>query len=137
MPYKNPEDAKAWRHANRVRLKSYLYEWRKKNKDKLNAITETYRKKNPEKQRQWNLKWVQRYPWKNNCKNIFRRLKVNQQTPKWANKEAIVTFYKNCPKGYHVDHIIPLNGKNVSGLHTLENLQYLSATENLRKGNKF
>ena len=49
----------------------------------------------------------------------------------------IQEFYRNCPKGFHVDHIIPLNGKNVSGLHTISNLQYLPATENLRKYNKF
>ena len=55
----------------------------------------------------------------------------------YDDKEEIAEFYRNCPEGYHVDHIIPLNGKNVSGLHTIINLQYLPATENLRKSNKF
>lgn len=57
--------------------------------------------------------------------------------PPWANKEAIKQFYRNCPAGYHVDHIIPLRGRKVSGLHVMENLQYLLAKENLSKGNKF
>lgn len=66
-----------------------------------------------------------------------RKGRVRLATPKWADIESIVEFYRNCPKGYHVDHIIPINGKNVSGLHVLSNLQYLPALENMSKGNSF
>lgn len=55
--------------------------------------------------------------------------------PKWADIEAIKQFYYNCPEGYHVDHIIPLQGKYVCGLHVENNLQYLLATENSIKRN--
>lgn len=65
------------------------------------------------------------------------RAKKLQRTPIWADTLAILNFYNNCPKDYHVDHIIPLQGKNVSGLHVLENLQYLPEIENLSKSNKF
>lgn len=57
--------------------------------------------------------------------------------PKWADKEAIRQFYMKRPEGYQVDHIIPLQGKLVSGLHVLENLQYLTAAENNRKHNQY
>ena len=65
-----------------------------------------------------------------------RRADKLNATPKWANLEKIKEKYKNCPKGYHVDHYFPLQGKNVCGLHVENNLQYLPANKNISKGNK-
>jgi hypothetical protein len=65
-----------------------------------------------------------------------RALKL-QRTPSWSETEEILDYYAKCPEGHHVDHIIPLQGKTVSGLHVLNNLQYLSANDNLVKGNRF
>lgn len=66
----------------------------------------------------------------------YKLAKMNR-TPEWADNKAIVAFYEGCPEGHHVDHIVPLQGHNVSGLHVLENLQYLPALENIAKGNRY
>lgn len=57
-------------------------------------------------------------------------------TPLWADLTKIKQIYLNCPEGYEVDHVIPLHGKTVSGLHVETNLQYLTRSENAAKGNK-
>ena len=93
-------------------------EWQRKNREHLRAYQREY----------YRPKYKER-----NGTNA-RRLRERQV---YNDKKEIAEFYRNCPKGYHVDHIIPLNGKNVSGLHTISNLQYLLATENQRKYNKF
>lgn len=75
-----------------------------------------------------------------NCRNTLSTISKADRLkryPEWANKESIKDFYKNRPKGCHVDHVIPLKGEKVSGLHVLENLQYLTAEENLKKSNKY
>jgi ATP-dependent helicase IRC3 len=48
----------------------------------------------------------------------------------WEEKQLIGQFYKNCPKGYEVDHIIPVSK---GGKHCLSNLQYLTRSDNRRK----
>ena len=70
-------------------------------------------------------------------KTLNRKKYIIQRTPKWANLEKIKEFYKNRKKGYHVDHIIPLQGENVCGFHVENNLQYLTAKQNIAKGNKY
>lgn len=60
-----------------------------------------------------------------------------QRTPKWADLAAIAKFYDECPGGYVVDHVIPLRGHRVSGLHVLENLQYIPRLDNIAKSNRW
>ena len=74
------------------------------------------------------------------CKNAltakYRAARL-RATPPWADFEAIRLFYDTCPLGFHVDHIIPLQGKTVSGLHVPNNLQVIPAILNLKKSNKY
>ena len=66
-----------------------------------------------------------------------RRAALIQRTPKWADLDKIKEIYYNCPEGYEVDHIIPLQGVYVCGLHIETNLQYLTPLENRQKSNKY
>lgn len=85
------------------------------------------------------------------CKECLKEYKTNNK-PKYAAHEAnrraiklkatlpgfdkqIEEFYKNCPSNNHVDHIVPLQGKYVCGLHVPINLQYLPIKENFKKNN--
>jgi len=62
-----------------------------------------------------------------------RRARQLNQTPPNADNQIIKEIYLNCPKGYEIDHIIPLSR---GGLHHQDNLQYLTPTENRKKGNR-
>lgn len=66
----------------------------------------------------------------------YRASKIDR-TPSWADLDKIKEIYNNCPKGYHVDHIVPLQGELVSGLHVENNLQYLTMSDNCSKNNSF
>lgn len=73
----------------------------------------------------------------NNARSTKYRVSKLSLTPKWANLNEIKSIYKDCPDGFHVDHIIPLQGKFAIGIHAKYNLQYLVAIENTTKKNNF
>lgn len=107
------------------------------NREKESQRNREYRKANKEKIKERQARWRQ-----DNKQLLafyaskYRAMRL-KATPPWADISSIKQFYLSCPKGYHVDHIVPLRGKIVCGLHTLENLQYLTGPENLEKGNNF
>ena len=95
-----------------------------------------YREENRERCRAYNSKWQKNNPTKKNAQTAQRRAAKLNRTPDWADLNKIREIYENCPSGYQVDHIYPLQGENVSGLHVSWNLQYLTPTQNQMKGNK-
>lgn len=73
-----------------------------------------------------------------------RRAKKLQATPSWADHEAISAVYSEAQRlqallgvPLHVDHVVPLQGELVCGLHVETNLQIIPATLNRKKSNKF
>ncbi len=129
----NPEYYKEshQKHKTLRNKQSRLY--RRLNKEKVRKMQEKWRLENPN----YSKEYCRSNRGKVNANTSKRRAKKLQRTPKWADLDAIKRFYENCPAGYEVDHIIPLQGKNISGFHVLENLQYLTKSENCRKGNRY
>jgi hypothetical protein len=118
-------------------IKGRSIEYYKNNTAKCNASSTEYNRNNPEKKAVTNQKYSRNHKGSVNAKTAKRHAGKINRTPSYANLSAIRLFYKNCPLGYVVDHVIPLQGKLVSGFHIETNLQYLTNSENCSKGNKF
>ena len=106
------EYRREYRENNREKISEYHREWREANRDKVNAT------------------------------NAKRRAAKLQRTPAWADKELIALFYAEAQAlteltgiPHEVDHIVPLQGEAVSGLHVATNLQVITQEANRSKGN--
>jgi len=127
---------KVYREANREELKTKNKTYKEANKEKIYAVNKAYREANKEKIKAQKRIYKKNNRASHNARNAKRKADKIKATPLWANLEKIKEIYKNCPKGYHVDHVIPLKSKYVCGLHVENNLQYLTAKENIVKSNK-
>ncbi len=84
-------------------------------------------------------------PGKAQARVAMRRSKLRKAAPNWLTDEhnrQITEVYEIAkqrneitPNSFHVDHIVPIRGKIVCGLHVPWNLQILSAADNIRKSN--
>ncbi len=127
------ETARAWSDANRdkVRARHNLYATseagkatRRQYRVRTNGVADkAYWKTNPGKRAAY---------------RAGRRAAEKQATPSWVDYTALLSIYEQAARaGKHVDHIIPLQHPDVCGLHVPWNLQLLTPTENMSKGNKF
>jgi len=104
-----------------------------------------WRNENAEHSKEYQKRWLVMNRHIHNAKCAKRRAAQLNATPKWANQESIKSLYSlasflnmaTFSNGYHIDHIIPLQGKNVCGLHVENNLSILRAFDNRSKGNSF
>ena len=71
-------------------------------------------------------------------KSVWNTCKRARRVPGWADQEKILSIYREkarlADQNYDIDHIVPLNGALVCGLHVQDNLQIISASENRSKG---
>ena len=132
--------SKAYADANRDSVRQRKNEYYHRNKERiLNCEV------GKERRRQSSKEWKERNPEKaRHHRSVYgakRRATKLNATPAWANQDKINYVYYcrdvvnrvyggNC----EVDHIVPLQGKHVCGLHVHNNLQLLSAKANRSKG---
>jgi hypothetical protein len=131
---------KEWAKSNPKSRKSTYKKYREANRETINKKRILNYLSNPLKEYLWCKAWKDRNKEKVRFYAKTHQHRKTNRMPKWISKEQIKDMelvYRQCPKGYEVDHIIPLFGKNVSGLHVPENLQYLPKSENGHKTNKF
>lgn len=126
------ERKKAYREVNKARIAETKKADYEANKEARLAQKKEYRKKAA-----GNIAYL----------NACRKESVRLRTPKWLTKHdklrmkctyaiaAMLTRHNGEP--WHVDHVIPLQGKAVSGLHVPSNLRVMRGVENISKKNKF
>lgn len=163
---KNPEKqaaiCKKYDEKNRDKRNAYAKQYRKDNPEKIKELAKSWAEQNPEKIKGYAVKaakaWNERNPdyhsnfYKANKERYVaararRRAAQESATPTWLtaiDKAMIQEMYDVSEARYiqtgikhHVDHIVPINGKGVSGMHVPWNLQVITAHENLSKGWRF
>lgn len=147
--------AKVYHQTNKKEIKAHHKTYYATNKEDQKANSRAYYQAHKEKAKARIRSYYQKHKkekavygkgWRRENKGLvkanvrkYQAAKLNR-TLEWLTPEQlqqIKDFYLNCPEGMVVDHIIPLRGKYVSGLHHPDNLQYLTESENSSKRNNY
>ena len=149
-PERHRERLRAWRAAHpdkaptleQIRLQHAKLRSNPIKRERERQKERERRRRNPEKWKEYALKYQSTPKGKARKRELlanYRARKLNA-TPRWLNdedREKIRNIYQEAERtGLTVDHIYPLKGKTVCGLHVPRNLQLLPAGENSKKGNK-
>lgn len=115
---------KAWAERNAHAVSERKSRWASENRDAVRAAKRRYKERNPEKVA---------------ASGSIRRASKLNASPKWLSKKhkkeiaAIYKEAKSMGSDWHVDHIVPLRGKSVCGLHVPWNLRVIPAEDNHKK----
>lgn len=113
-------------------------------KERQAAVSKLWVERNPDGRKAAARRWYQRH-----LKHARLQLVIAQATRRrryvsWANVEGIAALYAKAAlltqttgRSHVVDHIVPLKGHRVSGLHVENNLRIIERSENARKSNKW
>jgi len=136
-----------YREGRREIIKEQHKEWTDRNQESERLRLRQHARANKEQYAERSRLWRKDNPHLHAAKEAKRRSAKLNRTPPWlseADISRIKSIYKACNRItkktgvlHHVDHIVPLQGKNVSGLHVPWNLQVIPAKQNLSKSNHF
>jgi hypothetical protein len=140
------EYEKNYRENNKEMISSRAKKYHEENIDAISKRTKEFYLKNKDKFYKRSKQYYSENKAQYVAKANKRRAAKLQALPKWLTKaeheemkelyEIARMFKLYTGQEYHVDHIVPLQGKNVCGLHVPWNLQVIPASENLSKSNK-
>lgn len=129
------KSAKEYRENNKDACLAINRKWKADHKDEVAAYDKQWIKEHRELVNENRRKYVAKYPGRVKQQALEQDTNRNLRIVSWG-QEGIEEFYDNKPKEMEGDHIIPLQGDVVSGLHVYWNLQYLTHSQNSRKGNR-
>lgn len=136
-----------WYLKNRELTKARAKAWAEGNPEKRSEILAKNRKANADSRNSYNRLWFAANSEKRAAYEAKRRATILQRTPKWLTEDDFwlieqaydIAKLRTEMFGFewHVDHVVPLQGKKVSGLHVPINLSVIPGTDNCRKSAKF